>query len=145
MMLRRLLTLLLSTTLCLALLSACGKQAAEDAPGTQPTSGVTQPQTESAGLEEGELPDVTVPQQTQPVTGSVVEPPSTENTDPTEPSEETQPTEVSEPSQPTQPTETVPPETTQPVEPDETTPPATTEPTEQPRLDEDELPPIPVF
>ena len=161
----KLLPLLLCIVLCTALLPACGEQAGVEPTGTVPTTEATQPIQTEGGLEEGELPAVTLPQETEPVTEPTEATQPVENTEPaTEPTEatrpqqpteqETQPPEISQPSQPTQPTETEPSqqptepvETTPPVttEPVETTPPVTTEPTEPPRLDEDELPPIPVF
>lgn len=97
------------------LLTACGKQAAEE-PATQPGQSTT---LATDALDEGELPQVTLPQQTQPVT---------DVTEETEPTESAKPTEGTEPSQPTQP-----PNTSVPTEP--TGPP----------FDEDELPPIPVW
>ena len=144
-------------TLLAFLLAACGKQAAE-AP-VQPTTQTTPPLTQRADdLEDGELPAIPIPQQpvteptgeTEPAEGTI----PTEGTNPTqpspsEPSGETEPTEPkptqSAPTQPSEPPESIPPETTRPSNPPETTPPETSETTEPPTLDEDELPPIPVF
>ncbi len=107
---------LLCLILCVFLLTACGKQVAEDPTDPQGTTQVTQPQTQPTyPLGQGELPPVVIPPQTQPVT------------EPTEPSAVTEPVEDSTPTQP---------ETTQPPE---TEPAETTEPSE---LDENELPPI---
>lgn len=149
---------LLCISLSVLLFVGCGEQPAEEPGYSRGTGSVTQlPTEENDMLEEGELPSLTLPQQTQPATeGTEVTQPtvSTEGSqepDTTEPAE-TSPSEV--PSVPGEPSEseppvtvqpTVPTETTQPTEPPETTPPATTEPTEPAKLDEDELPPIPVF
>ncbi len=110
-------------TLCILLsmflLNGCGKQPSEETlpADTQPSTQTTQPQTESAGdLEEGELPALTIPQQTEPVT---------------QPTEGTPAPEATQPIQ-----EPKPPADTEPTQPPE--------PTEPPRLDENELPPIPV-
>lgn len=151
---------LLCIVLCVIFLSACGEQAAEDPALTQPTTEATQPQgLPENNVEEEELPAVTIPQQTQPVTEGVGQTEPGLETKPTEPSKESQPPEVSQPSQPTTeaeptepetpPSETVPtePETTPsetvPTEPETTLP--ETVPTEPPKLDEDELPPVPLF
>jgi hypothetical protein len=113
----------------LFLLTACGKQAAED---PLPTDMSTHPTAQTGErLDEGELPQVTFPQQTQPVTDP------TEGTKPpeeTNPSEDAAPPEETDPSEGTTPPETMlPPETSRP-----------TVPAEPPRFDEDELPLIPV-
>jgi hypothetical protein len=134
-------------TLCflltLFLLNGCGKQPSEgNEPPAQPTTQITQPTTQTDGNpEEGELPAITVPQQTEPVT---------------EPIEVTTPPAVTKPAPTTQPPVTTqatePPATTRPTQPpvpadppEATEPTRQTEPTESPRLDEDELPPVPVF
>lgn len=144
----KLLALLLCIALSVFLLSACGKQAAEGPSPSQGTTQATQSQTESGNsLEEGELPAITIPQQTHPVTApteeaEVIKPPAaTAPTVGTKPAEPT-PTEPA-PTQPepTEPPETTPPEATRPTDPTETAPPEATEP---PRLDPDELPPIPI-
>ena len=139
--------MLLCVMLCMVLLAACGKQAAEVVPAdTQPTTELTQPSTVPVGdLEDDELPPVILPVETEPVTEPDVEPTPTEPpkaTEPSEPVKETQP-QVSKPTEPTEPVTTAPtePTPTEPAEP-ETQP---TEPTEIPRLDENELPPVPVF
>jgi hypothetical protein len=142
----KLITFLLCITLCVFLLSACGKQAAEE-PTVPPTEAA---QTENPnGLEQGELPAIIIPQQTEPVTTPTEDSEPTEGTMPpaaTEPSKGTEPTEPkpTEPPKETEPTEPEPtqPKPTEPEEPSETAPPETTEP---PKLDENELPPIPVF
>jgi len=133
---------LLCCMLCVGLLGACGGQAAEDPALTQPTTEATQPQglPENSG-EKVEPPADPVPQQTQPVTDATgaaepdFETKPTEGTKPTEPPKQTPPPEVSEPSQPTTEAEPTEPETT----------PTETVPTEPPELDEDELPPVPLF
>lgn len=161
---------LLKSCLCVILsvflLTACNEQAAEGTDDIQGATQSTQPQSGGTEvLDEGELPEITVPQGSQtssaPDQADVTEP--TEITEPTQVTETTETTQGTKPSEPkptkpavvpseipeteppvtTQPTEA--PITPQPTEPPETTPPVTTEPTEPPRLDEDELPPIPVF
>ena len=141
-------SLLLCIVFCVVLFAACGEQAAEEPAVTQPTTETIPLQTESNTepedkLEEDELPALTFPQATEPVTEDTAEP------EPSQPADEEKPqaTEVSKPSEPTEPTE---PTTTQsettPSEPQpETEAPEATEPTEPPILDEDELPPVPVF
>ena len=128
----KLITFLLCITLCVFLLSACGKRAAEE-PTVPPTQAA---QTENPdGLEQGEFPAIIIPQQTEPVT---------DPTEDSEPTEGTMAPAATEPSKGTEPTEPEPtqPKPTEPEEPSETAPPETTEP---PKLDENELPPIPVF
>ena len=111
--------------LCIFLLAACGKQAAEDP--TEPTAKAVQEEN-ADGVEEGLLPVTTVPQQTEQVTAPAEDTEPPKETDPTEPA----PTEPPKETEPTDPVPTEPPETD-------------TEPTEPPGLDENELPPIPVF
>ena len=140
----RRLSKVLCLLVCVFLLAACGKQAAEDP--TEPTAKAVQEEN-ADGVEEGQLPATTVPQQTEQVTAPAedTEPPKeTEPTEPapTEPPQETEPTEP----EPTEPAPTEPPKETAPTDPVPTEPPETdTEPTEPPGLDENELPPIPVF
>lgn len=139
------------------LLTACGKQAAEE---TLPTDMTTQPTTQTnQGLEDGELPQVTIPQLTEPSTqpqenekpaeGSTP-PETTKPTEGTIPPAATEPTEETTHAQPkpTEPPEPVPPETTQPVDPPETTeptegttPPPATEPSEGTEPPESAQPP----
>ena len=109
---------LLCLLVCVFLLAACGKQAAEDPAMTQGTTEATQPTKETYPLGAGELPPVIIPPQTQPVT------------DPTEATEATEPAETVQPSDPTELVDT---------QPQETEPAETTEPSE---LDDNELPPM---
>ena len=149
---------LLCISLSVFLLAGCGEQPAEEPVDSRGTSSATQlPTEENDILEEGELPSLTLPQQTQPVTEGIEATQPTVSTEGSQESDTTEPAETSPSEVPTVPSEpseseppvtvqpTVPPETTQPTEPPETTPPVTTEPTEPTKLDEDELPPIPVF
>lgn len=154
MTLCRSLTLAVCTILCFGLLAACGKQAAEAPSSSQPTTNVTQPQSDADGaLDEGELPAVTVPQPDELLTGSAEgsepegEIDSAETTQPieTKPAQEPQSSDSPQTSEPTQSTEAPPPEPTRPVDPQGTAAPEADEQTEPPRLDEDELPPIPIF
>ncbi len=84
--------LALCVLLSVLLLTGCGKQPSEDAVPT-----TTQPVTEAThGLEEGELPPVAIPQETESVTQPAEEttaPETTQATEDTQPPETTEPTE----------------------------------------------------
>lgn len=133
------LALLVLMMLCVVLLAACGEQAAEDTAIPQLTTEATQPQAGDNGdQEEGELPAVTIPPETEPVTDGENEPDL--ETEPTEPTKQTESANIPEETQPPVVTEP-----SQEPEPTEPTQPETTQPTELPGMDEDELPLIPFF
>jgi hypothetical protein len=155
----------ISVWLCLLamvlLLTACGKRAMEETfptdITTQPATGATQPTTQTdQGLENGELPQVTLPQQTEPSTQPQEnEKPGGGNTGTANPPETSKPTEDTTPPEASKPAEgTIPPVATEPSEETgasestqpPTVPPETSQPTNptEPPFDEDELPPIPV-
>lgn len=111
------------------LLTACGKYVAEE---TLPLDMTTRPTAQAGeGADEEELPQVTIPRQTEPVTQPTQPQEVYPSDDETTPSENTEPPQVTNPMAPT----------------DETESPEETEPTESPRqpgLGEDELPLVPV-
>ena len=138
--------------LAVVLLCGCGKVTQEE---TLPTESLC-PTEQTEQWEDGELPLVTIPQQTEPaetteIPGETKPPETTKPNQGTIPPETTVPAEATKPAEtetvppattvPSEPPETVPPITTVPSEPPETVPPETTVPTEPP-LEEDELPPV---
>lgn len=130
----KLFVILLCCLCCAVLLCACGKQKTEEpAPTTQSDQGLG-----GNNLAENETPMITFPLQNPPVDEGIMPEDPEISRDPfpedlpVEPPQVTQPPVTTEPSQPTT-------ESTEPTEPIE---PVVTEPH---KLEEDELPPVPLF